>query len=205
MRLTRRIWKILRISVDNNIYFRSTRRNHRSFWQSLVITRCNVTTEIIDVIVDWEIVDQRQDKSIKVRVQVLNTLTMSTRRWLAGDGGDARRVLADLDFGGLLVDIRDGGGAAQVQPSILKHVGRHLEVYRRFRHLRVVVLRNGQVSRSVYHAVVRDLKKHPSREAQFSVAVVALIRVFVYLILYLYEYNWRIDDWERIPNLDGKL
>lgn len=84
---------------------------------------------------------------------------MSTRWGFAGDGGDTRCVLADLDVSGLPVDIRDEGGAAQVQPAILEHVVRHLEVYGRLGHLRAIVLRDGQVSGPVHHAVVADLQE----------------------------------------------
>lgn len=81
---------------------------------------------------------------------------VSTRWGFAGDGGYAWRVLADLDLGGLPVHVSDEGRALEEQPPVSKHVVRHLEVYRRLGHLRIVVLRYGEVSCPVYQTIVRD-------------------------------------------------
>lgn len=87
------------------------------------------------------------------------SLTVSTRWGFAGDGGYAWRVLADLDLGGLPVHVSDEGRALEEQPPVSKHVVRHLEVYRRLGHLRIVVLRYGEVSCPVYQTIVRDLQE----------------------------------------------
>lgn len=89
---------------------------------------------------------------------------MSSWRWFSGDGGDAWCILADLDVSWLAIYVCDSGGATQMQPAVSEQIVRHLKIYRRFRHLRVVVLRYREVSRSVYHTVVGDLKANTIRE-----------------------------------------
>lgn len=54
-------------------------------------------------------------------------LTVPSRRRFPRDGRDARRVLVDFDVSRFPVDVRDEGGAAQVQATVVEHVVRHLE------------------------------------------------------------------------------